>query len=83
MAGLSSSDTSSLFFVFVFLGLASFAFGLASVVPFVSSFFFFGFYGFSLKDPKQIRGETRGRRTGDQRKDDKGLNKMKTGRHKK
>lgn len=57
MAGVSSSDTSSFFLVFVFLGLASFPFSLASVVPFVSSFFFFGFYVFSLKI--QNRSEVR------------------------
>lgn len=39
---LSSFEVSSLFLVFVFLGLASFPF-LPSAVPFVSSFFFFGF----------------------------------------
>lgn len=58
IAGLSSSDTSSLFLVFVFLGLASFPFSLASVVPFASSFFFFGFYRFCFKHTKQSRLET-------------------------
>lgn len=69
MAGLSSSDTSSLFLVFVFLGLASFPFSLASVEPFASSFFFFGFYGFSLKI--QNRLEVRLVEEGQERTDDK------------
>lgn len=54
IAVLSSSDISSLFFVFGFLGLASFPFSLASVVPFVSSFFFFTFYRFSLKIQNRV-----------------------------
>lgn len=44
MAGLSSSDASSFFLLFSFLGLASFPFSFGSMEPFASSFFFFGFY---------------------------------------
>lgn len=79
MAGLSSSDTSSLFFVFVFLGLASFPFSLASVVPFVSSFFFFGFYRFSLKIQNRLDLRLTAEGRGDSTEKWQTLDKIKNG----
>lgn len=79
MAGPSSSDTSSLFFVFVFLGLASFPFSLASVVPFASSFFFFGFYRFSLKIQNRLDLRLTAEGRGDSAEKWQTLDKIKNG----